>query len=177
MQDYDLNKIDNKYVEESKRLLPKNNYVGFSITQGNIYRKKEWPINNIVILCNKLKEQNKIPVFFIEKNNIELKNKIKNLIPYAIFPEHETKLSSPALVVCLGQRLDFAISIDNGIMHMLSLAKTPMIVLFGPTNSEKFAPNYKDLIVLDSKKIKNTSDISAITVEDVLRAAKQHLKF
>ena len=52
-----------------------------------------------------------------------------------------------------------------------------MIVLFGPTNSEKFAPDYKDLIVLDSKKINNTSDISTITAEDVLETAKQHLNF
>ena len=62
-------------------------------------------------------------------------------------------------------------------MHMLSLSKTPMIVLFGPTNSEKFAPNYKNLVVLDSKKIKKTSDISTISAEDVLEAAKQYLNF
>ena len=77
----------------------------------------------------------------------------------------------------LGKRLDFAISIDNGIMHMLSLGKIPMIVLFGPTSSEKFAPNYKDLIILDSKKIKKTSDISSISAEDVLKTAEQHLNF
>ena len=177
LQDYDLNKIDNKYVEEAKRLLPKNNYIGFSITQGNVYRKKEWPIDNIIILCSKIKERDKVPVFFIEKKNNSLKNKIKKLIPNAIIPEHESNLSSPALVTCLGKRLDFAISIDNGVMHMLSLGKIPMIVLFGPTNSEKFAPDYEKLIVLDSKKIKKNSDISSINVEDVLLAAKQHLNF
>jgi len=177
LQDYDLNKINNKYVEEAKRLLPKNNYIGFSITQGNVYRKKEWPIENIITLCSKIREKDKVPVFFIEKNNNSLKNKIKKLIPNAIIPEHESNLSSPALVTCLGKRLDFAISIDNGVMHMLSLGKIPMIVLFGPTNSEKFAPDYEKLIVLDSKKIKKTSDISSINVEDVLLAAKQHLNF
>ena len=175
LQDYDLNKINREFDEEAKRLLPKNNYVGFSITQGNVYRKKEWPINNVISLCNKLK--NKVPVFFIEKKNINLKNRIHILIPNAIFPEHDSVLSSPALVTCLGKRLDFAVSIDNGIMHMLSLAKVPMVVLFGPTNSEKFAPIYKDLIILDSKKIKKTSDISSISVEDVLQAVKQHLNF
>ena len=80
-------------------------------------------------------------------------------------------------MTCLGKRLDFAISIDNGVMHMLSLSKTPMIVLFGPTNSKKFAPGYKDLIILDSKKIKQTSDISSISAEDVLQAAEQHSNF
>ena len=175
--EYDTKKINPKFTLEAKNLLPNKNYVGLSITQGNVYRKKEWPMENIVNLCKKLKLINKIPVFFIEKKNKELKNTIAKIIPYALFPEHKSDLSSPALVTSLGKRLDFAISIDNGIMHMLSLSKIPMIVLFGPTNSEKFAPNYNKLIILDSKKLKNTSDISSITSEDVLQAAKQHLNF
>ena len=175
--DYDTNNIEDKFVNESKKLLPKNNYIGFSITQGNVYRKKEWPLNNILDLCKKLKQKNKIPVFFIEKKNKQLKNKIQELIPNSLFPEHETNLSSPALVTCLAKRLDFAISIDNGVMHMLSLSEVPMIVLFGPTDSEKFAPDYKGTIILDSKKIYKSSNTSSISVEDVLAVAKQHLNF
>ena len=177
LKDFDINKIDKKFFNESERLLPKNNYVGFSITQGNVYRKKEWPIKNIFECCKKLKEKNKIPVFLIEKKNKILKEKIKKLIPDALFPEHDSNLSSPALVTCIGTRLDFAITIDNGIMHMLSLAKVPLISLFGPTDSEKFAPKYKGSIVLDSKKIYKTKKISSITSEDVLQAVKQHLNF
>ena len=116
-------------------------------------------------------------LFFIEKKDHELVNKIKNLIPSALFPEHETDLSSSALVSCLGKRLDYAISIDNGVMHMLSLSKVPMIILFGPTDSEKFAPDYKEIIILDSKKIHKTSNISSISVEEVLAAAKQYSNF
>ena len=177
LSEYNINKIDKKFFIESEKLLPKNNYVGFSITQGNIYRKKEWPLINIVKICNKLVQNNKIPVFFIIRKNHELKNKIKSLIPSALFPEHETNLSSSALVTCLGKRLDFAISIDNGVMHMLSLSKVPMISLFGPTDSEKFAPAYEKSIILDSKKIYNTKNISSITVEDVLKSAKPYLNF
>ena len=177
LQDYDLNKIDNKYHDESKKLLPKTNYIGLSITQGNVYRKKMWKMDNVITLCKKLQNKNKIPVFFIEKKNLELKNKIKQLIPESLFPEHETNLSSPALVTCLGKRLDFAISIDNGIMHLLSLSNVPMISLFGPTDPEKFSPKYKNSIVLDSKKIYKTKDISSITVEDVLNEVKQYLNF
>ncbi len=170
---YNIDKIDKKFYLESKKLLPKNNYIGFSITQGNVYRKKEWPLDNIITLCSKFRQKNKIPVFFIENENKELKNKIQKLIPDSLFPEHETNLSSPALVTCLGKRLDFVVSIDNGIMHMLSLAKVPMISLFGPTDSEKFAPEYMNSIVLDSKKLNNTKDVSSIGVEDVLNAVKQ----
>ena len=44
-------------------------------------------------------------------------------------------------VTALASRLNTAVTIDNGIMHMMALSNIPMIVLFGPTNSEKFAPD------------------------------------
>tara|TARA_Y100000590_G_scaffold452666_1_gene596248 strand:- start:154 stop:1143 length:990 start_codon:yes stop_codon:yes gene_type:complete len=175
--EYDINKIEKKFHLEAEKLLPKNNYIGLSITQGNVYRKKEWPLNNIIKLAEKLLEINKIPVFFIEKKNIELKNKINTLLPKALFPEHLSNYNSPALVACLAKRLDFAISIDNGVMHMLALSKVPIITLFGPTDSAKFAPTYKKSIILDSKKLYKTKNVSAITVEDVLQAAKQFVSF
>ena len=175
--DYDIKNIAKKYFDESARLLPDKNYIGFSLTQGNIYRKKEWPLNKVIKLSEELVKNNKIPVFLIEKKYQELKNKIKNSIPSALFPEHETSLNSPALVTCLGARMDLAITIDNGIMHMLSLSKVPIISLFGPTNAEKFAPKHKDSKVLDSKKIYNSKNVSDITVEDVLQAAKQLANF
>ena len=174
---YDLKNIPKKYFDEALRLLPNKSYIGFSLTQGNIYRKKEWSLSKIIKLSEEMVKNNKIPVFFIEKKYQELKNKIKTSIPSALFPEHETKLACPALVTCLGKRLDFAISIDNGIMHMLSLGKIPMVVLFGPTSSKKFAPNYNNIILLDSKKIKKTPDINSINVEDVLRELKLHSNF
>ena len=52
-------------------------------------------------------------------------------------------------------------------MHMMSLANIPMIVLFGPTNSSKFAPKNNYTKILDSKKIYGTTNIDAITVEEV----------
>ena len=177
LTEYNIDKIHEKFHSESEKLLPNKNYVGFSITQGNVYRKKEWPLDNIIKISSKLLEKGKIPVFFIEKKNTELKNKISSLLPKALFPEHESELGCPALVACLGKRLDFAISIDNGVMHMLSLSKVPMITLFGPTDPEKFAPKYSRSITLDSKKLYNTKNVSAITVDDVLQAAKLHLNF
>ena len=151
--------------------------MGFSITKGNVYRKKEWPLNKIIKLSEELVKNNKIPVFLIEKKYKELKTKIKNSIPSALFPEHETSLDSPALVTCLGSRLDLAITIDNGIMHMLALSKVPIISLFGPTNANKFAPKYEYAKILDAKKLYSSKNVSDITVEDVLQASKQFVSF
>ena len=164
---YDINKINKSYFEEAKKLLPNNNYVGFSITQGNEYRKKSWPIDKFIDLAKKVLKKNKIPVFFIEKNKLDLIKKIKDNIDGALIPELDTKLSGPPLVTAMATRLEKAISIDNGLMHMIGLANIPMIVLFGPTNSKKFSPKIEDIKILDSKEMYNSDNIDKISLDDV----------
>ena len=162
-------KIPEKFKNEAKRLLPDKNYVGFSIGQGNEYRKKSWNLENFINLANKILERNKKPVFFIEKKNIELINKIKNEIPSALIPELHSDLACPALVTALSQRLDLAITNDNGVMHMISLSNIPMIILFGPTDAEKFAPQNNNVKILDSKELYKSKNINKITVYDVYK--------
>ena len=164
---FNCNKLPKILLNEAKKLLPKSNYIGFSITQGNEYRKKSWSIYKFISLANKSLIKNKTPVFFIEKNQEHIIEKIKNQVPGALFPETSSELTCPALVTALSSRLDQAVSIDNGVMHMMGLADIPMVVLFGPTNSEKFAPKNNYTKILDSKKLHGTSDIETISVEEV----------
>ena len=166
---FNLKKLPEKYKTEAKRLLPDKNYIGFSLTQGNAYREKSWSINNFMELATKINEKNKIPVFFIEKKETELTNEIKSKLPNALFPEHHSNISCPALVTALASRLNLAISIDNGVMHMMGLAGIPMIVLFGPTDSKKFAPKIDSIKILDSKEIYKSKDINMISVHDVFK--------
>ena len=167
--DFSLDNLNQIYINEAKKLLPGSNYIGFSITQGNKYRKKSWPLQNFISLAKKIEEMNKIQVFFVAKENSEVINQIKSKVPNALFPELNSDLACPALVTALSSRLKKGISIDNGVMLMMSLAKVPMIVLFGPTNSDKFAPNHDNTIILDSNKLYKTKDISKIRVEDLLK--------
>jgi ADP-heptose:LPS heptosyltransferase len=166
---YNINSINKLYFDEAKKLLPQKNYIGFSVTQGNLYRKKSWSLNRFINIAKKISRNGKQPVFFIEKKNTKLINNIKKEINNAIFPEQESSLSGPPLITALATRLDKAISIDNGIMHMIGLANIPMIVLFGPTNSKKFAPKIENIDILDSKIIYNSNDILRIKEEDVLK--------
>ena len=161
--------LDEKFKHEAKRLLPDNNYVGFSITQGNTYRAKSWSLQNFITLASKIEEKNKTPVFFVEKKNKELINEIKDKLPNALFPELHTKLACPALITAMANRLDLAVSIDNGIMHMIGLTNVPMVVLFGPTDSDKFAPKNESVKILDSKIIYKSKNINKITVLDVFK--------
>ena len=150
-------------------MLPDKNYIGFSLTQGNVYRKKSWSIDNFMDLATKIDEKSMVPVFFIEKEETEIVNEIKSKLPNALFPEHHSNISCPALVAALTSRLSLGISIDNGIMHMMGLANIPMIVLFGPTDPEKFAPKINSIKILDSKLMYKSKDINSITVHDVFK--------
>ena len=38
--DFNLNALGQSYTKEAEKLLPNNNYIGFSLTQGNKYRRK-----------------------------------------------------------------------------------------------------------------------------------------
>ncbi len=165
--DFNCNKLPKNLLNEAKKLLPKSNYIGFSITQGNEYRKKSWSIYKFISLANKSLIKNKTPVFFIEKSQEHIIEKIKNQVPGALFPETKSELSCPALVTALSSRLDQAVSIDNGVMHMMGLADIPMVVLFGPTSSEKFAPKNNYTKILDSKKLYGTKNIESISVDEV----------
>ena len=166
---YDINNIDKKYFEEAKRILPENKYIGISLTQGNIYRKKSWSIIKFINLSKSLEEKGYKPVFFVKNEEKDLINKIKSENHSAIFPELNTNMSCPALVTAMATRLNKAVSIDNGVMHMMGLANIPMIVLFGPTNSEKFAPKIENIDILDSKILNKSDDIETIREEDVLK--------
>ena len=166
---YDINNIDKKYFEEANRILPENKYIGISLTQGNVYRKKSWSIIKFINLSKSLEEKGYKPVFFVKKEEKDLINKIKSENNSAIFPELNTNMSCPALVTAMATRLDKAVSIDNGVMHMMGLANIPMIVLFGPTNSEKFAPKIENINILDSKILNKSDDIETIREEDVLK--------
>jgi ADP-heptose:LPS heptosyltransferase len=161
--------LEEKYKSEAKRLLPNKNYIGFSLTQGNVYREKSWSIDNFMNLATKISEKNKVPVFFIEKKETKLIEEIRSKLPNALFPERHSNISCPAFVTALTSRLSLAISIDNGVMHMMGLANIPMIVLFGPTDSEKFAPKVDSIKILDSKKMYKSKNINKITVHDVFK--------
>ena len=44
----DQNLSAEDYLEIAKKILPDNNYIGISLTQGNEYRKKTWPLENFL---------------------------------------------------------------------------------------------------------------------------------
>jgi ADP-heptose:LPS heptosyltransferase len=168
LKKYNINLIKKSYFDEANRLLPKNRYVGISITQGNLYREKKLPLNYIVEVAKYLLSINKKPVFLIEKKYFKLKEEIESQLSGIIFPEFNSNLNDPCLLILLAKRMDYAISIDNGVMHLLSLANIPMITIFGPTSSDKFAPKGNNIIILSSQKLFNSKNVNLITPKIII---------
>ena len=160
---FDTKLIDPSFNNEATRLLPDKKYVGLSITQGNPYRKKSLQLNTIFEITKYLLSINKKPVFLIEKKYSDLKNQIETQVKNTLFPEFESEINNPCLTIMLGRRLDYSITIDNGVMHLLSLANVPMIAIFGPTCADKFAPKVDKIKILSSQKLFNSKNIDLIT--------------
>ena len=149
-------KIEDKYIKLSDTLLPKGKtYIGISPGAGD--KAKIWPLNKFVKLAQGQVNKNRIPVFFLgpdEKNLLEI---IKKDVPQAIFPEWtdtaiKSGLKGPILVIALAKKVNVAIANDSGTGHMFAVAGTKLISLFSKHNPIKYAPNTKELIILDSKK-------------------------
>jgi ADP-heptose:LPS heptosyltransferase len=168
LKKYNINLIKKLYFDEANRLLPSNKYVGISITQGNLYREKKLPLSYIVDVAKYLLSINKKPVFLIEKKHLKLKEELESKLKDIIFPEFNSNLNDPCLLILLAKRMDYAISIDNGVMHLLSLANIPMITIFGPTSSDKFAPKENNIKILSSQKLFNSKNVNLISPKIII---------
>ena len=171
-------KIEDKYIKLSNSLLPKGKtYIGISPGAGD--KAKIWPLNKFVKLAQGQVDKNRIPVFFLgpdEKNLLEI---IKKDVPQAIFPEWtdtaiKSGLKGPILVIALAKKVNVAIANDSGTGHMFAVAGTKLISLFSKHNAIKYAPNTKELIILDSKKWGGV-DPNLIPLEEVEKSINKLL--
>ena len=152
--------ISQQYHQEANRLLDDNKkYIGFSIKAGHKTRIKEFELMEIVKTAQYFVEKNFTPVFFIEPKYEKEINIIKKNIISAYFPEHlaSSELKNPSLVIAIANKMAFNITIDNGVMHMLTLAN-PKLFAFFNKSSDKFKPIKNNSFVYDCEKNKETID-------------------
>ena len=168
--------VKNKYQNEANRLINnKNKYIGFSIKAGHPTRIKEFDINEIIKTAIFFKNKNYVPTFFLEEKHKKIINKITKKIPEAYFPEHKAKkeFKNPALVIALGKKMKFNISINNGVMHMLALSERKIFCFFDE-NSEKFKPIAKDALIYDCQKL--NKKINLLKSEEIIKFITNNTK-
>ena len=167
--------ISNKYNEEAKRILKKKkNYIGFSLKAGHPTRVKEFNTDEILKVAIHFSKKNYTPAFFVEEKHLSLIQKIKKEIPNAFFPEHvaNKKFKNPSLVIALANKMNFNITIDNGVMHMLGLTDKKLFCFFNK-NSEKFKPVSKNAYIFDCKL--QNKQINILKSKEIIRFIEQNL--
>ena len=84
-------------------------------------------------------------------------------------------LKGPILVIALAKKIDVAIANDSGTGHMFAAAETKLISLFSKHNPIKYAPNAKELLIIDSKKWGGV-DPNLIPLEEVEKSINKLLR-
>ncbi|MDD5638651.1 MAG: glycosyltransferase family 9 protein, partial [Candidatus Pacebacteria bacterium] len=189
-----ISEEDKKFAEDflKKNHLENDSLVGIHPGAGGAINKnwqgfsKRWPEENFIKLCDKLIEEKSAKILiFGGPEEIELKNKIRNLSNYKenITLINKSLKHSAAII----QRCNLFISNDSGLMHIATVFNVPTIGIFGPSDYKRTTPygenSYivrKDLpcspclkypFHLTSSKIKckrNFECLKDITVKDVI---------
>jgi len=165
--------IPDNFLNEAKKLIPNNNYVGFSITAANPYRIKSFNISEIAKVAN-FYSKKFVPTFFIEKKYQKIINYLKHNVKNCYIPEDIAlnELQKPMLVTALGSLTKFNLSINNGISHMLSFSQNKNFLFFNE-QSEKWKPENNYTYIYDCKK-RNTS-IDKLTSSDLINFIETNL--
>ena len=164
----ELNWLNSEIRNWAFNQLPKGyRYIGLAIGSGD--PKKTWPLENFLRLALILLKKGFRPVFFLGPSEERILQRVKKEFSDALVPGWKNgKFPSPSQLVALGERLDAFISNDSGMAHILAIAKTPHITLWGFTNAEKYrhcteTPHRQILA-----KEYDSTDVRVIPVEKVV---------
>ncbi len=170
--------IDAHHRALAKKILDaKAPYIGFA--PGGRDPKKHWPIEHYIALALKQVVKKRIPVFFLGPMETDYIAPIRQALPTACLPDtcqnNDPQTSGPLLAAALAERLSGLVGNDCGTAHLLSIGKPPTVLLFGPTNSEKFLGFSTEKKRCLSIREHGLKDLAALSVEAVEQALELQL--
>lgn len=136
-----------KELLEAEWLGNAKSIVGLNISASEQWATKNWPVEHVARLCDLLSEKNiRLVVTGMEKDR-EVVRKLLTLTKTkpAVFIGKTDVMQLAAII----KRCKVFITPDSAPMHLSAAVKTPIIALFGPTDSKRHIPPAKDLIVID----------------------------
>ena len=83
-------------------------------------------------------------------------------------------INGPLLALALAQRLSVALANDSGTGHIMATAGTPLVSLFGPSNSRKFVASGKNWKIIEARDFGGT-DINLIPIQTVNNAIEEQM--
>jgi len=147
------------------------------IAPGAAHPAKRWHTQGFAALADYLSAKYQV-VFVGDAQDVEIVNDIKkHMSTSALSLAGKTNLRQLAFVL---KKSSWAITHDSGVMHLASYFNVPLVVLWGPTSLEHYAPwskkseivrrNEKCLRCLDPKRDVAHNCMSYIEVDDVIKA-------
>ncbi len=165
--------VPEEMLAKARRILPEGQiYVGFAPGAGNA--EKRWPLERFEKVARLQVRMNRVPVFLLGPQELDLYDDLFRAIPEAIFPLQAREIwgtDEPSVdqTLAIGHCLDLAVVNDSGTSHMLAAVDCPLISLFGPTSAAKLAPRTTHGQVICSQDFDSTS-MTSIPIESVLEA-------
>jgi ADP-heptose:LPS heptosyltransferase len=124
--------------------------IGFAAGSGNSAIRKNWPLERFIAVARQRAELGDLSVFLIGPSERPFAERIRSALPEAILaeldrPDAQTGATGIELTLAIGERLTAAVMNDSGLAHVLAIADVPQVVLYGPTNPSRWAPNVRPL--------------------------------
>ncbi len=164
-------------LTKAKQILPPDRiYIGFAPGAGNIAKK--WPLESFKKVAQLQARMNRVPVFLLGPQELDLYDELFRAVPEAIFPlqSHDVwgaREPTVEATLAIGYCLDLAVTNDSGTSHMLAAVDCPLISLFGPTSAAKLAPKVSQGYVLTAQG----ADMVSITTESVNECVNKAILF
>lgn len=165
------------HLAAEQALPPGRIYVGIAPGAGG--RQKCWPLERFVALARAQLAKDRVPVFVLGPDEEDWAASLQADVPEALIPASHPSSGrpgsrDPAFTIALAGRLAVAVANDSGVGHMIAAADVPLVSLFGPTQSEKFAPAAHRLTVIDARRY-GSEDMAAIPLQAVADAVDRML--
>ena len=141
---------------------------------------KRWHAQGFAAVADHLSKQTRV-VFVGDANDARLIDEIQALMKMpSLTLAGKINLRQLAFVF---KKCTWAITHDSGVMHLASYFDVPLVVLWGPTNIDKYAPwSHRSVVVRRNESCIRCHDpkaqtahqcMSFIEVEDVLKAVSK----
>lgn len=154
--------------EAAADLLPERKSVILAPGAGGA--KKRWPLAHFVSVARAVEGRGYTPVIALGPGEADLRAELSEELPRARFPlqaaSGDTLADEPFMTMALAQRACAALANDSGNAHILAASGVPLVVLFGATNAEKFAPAGTHVSVIRARD--HAESLVDLPVETVL---------
>lgn len=161
--------------EAAARLLPERNTVILAPGAGGA--KKKWPLKNFVAVACALQERGYMVSIALGPGEEDLHDELASALPDAGFPlqaaDARALADEPFLTMALAQRARAVLANDSGNAHIMAAAGASLVVMFGSTSADKFAPTGDHVRVLRARDYGER--LADLPVEAVLSAVLEAL--